>query len=180
MEASRKLKMQKDKRVLQEALDVLEKHQRMRVCDKHLKAAHYLQLLIHIGHKADAYEREGARKGRVFKVADLRRIYWHYHEQGGVEAVDGEAVDDEAVDGETADNEAAPVWDYSDEEHEQHSEAVPFLIGTRVKVFWPGTKEWYEGVVNNVDQADSTYEVHYKYDNEFFWHDLSWKVQLLD
>ena len=60
------------------------------------------------------------------------------------------------------------------------SESVPFLVGTRVKVFWPGTKQWYEGVVNDVDQCDATYEVHYVSDNQYLWHDLTWKAQLVE
>ena len=78
-----------------------------------------------------------------------------------------------------SDSSDIPVWDYSDEDFERNSEAVPFSIGNRVKVYWPGTKCWYEGVVNDVDQSDMTYEVHYHTDNQYIWHDLTWKVQLL-
>ena len=60
------------------------------------------------------------------------------------------------------------------------SEAVPFGVSNKVKVFWPAANNWYRGVVTDVDQVDQTYEVHYQHDDEYFWHDLSWKTELLE
>ena len=36
-----------------------------------------------------------------------------------------------------------------------------------------------DGVVTDTDQGDSTYEVHYSHDDEYGWHDLSWKAELI-
>ena len=47
------------------------------------------------------------------------------------------------------------------------SEAVPFSVDDRVKVWWPAAKNWYEGVVIDVCQSDNTYQVHYRYDDEY-------------
>ena len=57
-------------------------------------------------------------------------------------------------------------WDMSEDDRGM-SEAVGFLVGNRVKVWWPASKNWYEGVVTDVDQSDCTYEVHYSHDNEY-------------
>ena len=54
-----------------------------------------------------------------------------------------------------------------------------YINGNRVNVFFPNAQEWYEGVVNAVDQSDSTFEVHYNLDDKYCWHDITWKVKLL-
>ena len=45
---------------------------------------------------------------------------------------------------------------------------MSFELGAKIKVFWSGTRHWYDGVVNDIDQSDSTFEVHYKDDDKFY------------
>ena len=82
------------------------------------------------------------------------------------------------------DTDDIPCWNGSDEDTVHHSEAVPFMSSCKVNVLWPGMNEWYVGTVVAVDQADATFRVQYdEYatdDDEFHWHDLSWKVQLIE
>ena len=78
-----------------------------------------------------------------------------------------------------------PMWNGSDEDIERHSEAVPFGVGCKVRVYWPApTKKWYAGKVTGVDQSDATYEVFYPghgvVKDEKIWHDLTWKAQLIE
>ena len=58
-------------------------------------------------------------------------------------------------------NEEESESEYSSDERGM-SEAVPFSIRDKVKVWWPAAKNWYRGVVTDVDQVDQTYEVHYQ------------------
>ena len=85
----------------------------------------------------------------------------------------------------STDSDPAPQWEGSDyDSDEPNSESVPFTVGCQVKVYWPGTKHYYKGTVIEVCQADATYRVMYPgkggLPDESHWHDLSWKVQLID
>ena len=70
----------------------------------------------------------------------------------------------------------------SDSEEDNQSERVPFGVGDKAQAqaFWPAVKFWYEGVITEVDQADCTYQVHYKHDDQYEWHDMSWETKLLE
>lgn len=101
--ANRKRATKKAANVLEEARVILRVHQTRRAsANKHLKASHFLQLLINLGKKQNAYESAGPRKGKVFKIADLRRIYWHHHQPltttAATETVTPEVVEAAATD----------------------------------------------------------------------------------
>jgi hypothetical protein len=76
-------------------------------------------------------------------------------------------------------NESESESEYSSDERGM-SEAVPFQVRANVKIWWPAAQNWYHGVVTDVDQVDQTYEVHYQHDDEYMWHDLSWKAELME
>ena len=146
--------------------------------NKHLLSKHFKQLLLAAGHKTKMYEVAGPRKGRLLLLADLRDLFWRNHVPATPSTVpaspahttDGHESSDHTTDGDES----------STEDERGMSEAVPFSVNNRVRVWWPAAKNWYEGVVTDVSQSDNTYEVHYKHDDEYEWHDLSWKTELLD
>ena len=146
---------EKRKQVLKEAEDIVLKYPRRAEANPRLKQGHLVQLLIKMGRKADVYESTGPRTGRMRLIDDLRTLFWRYH---------------------------VPVVPVSepDSDEPRPSEEVPFLVGNKVTVFWPKCECWYQGVVNDVDQTDSTFQVYYQHDDELCWHDLSWEVKLLE
>lgn len=75
-QTNRRQAKKKQKALLRDALAILRIHQSRRAsANKLLKAGHFFQLLIFLGQKKRAYETAGPRKGKVFKVTDLRKIY---------------------------------------------------------------------------------------------------------
>ena len=160
--------------VLQEAREIvaLNGNDPERV-NKFLKSRHFKELLISLGRKGDMVEADGPRKGRLLLLADLRALYWTHH------VPIPPTVPTATTTVSNPANEEESESEYSSDERGM-SEAVPFSIRDKVKVWWPAAKNWYRGVVTDVDQVDQTYEVHYQHDDEYFWHDLSWETELLE
>ena len=168
-------------------------HERVR-CNSKLSCAQFVLLLTAMGLKKEAHGRNGKR----LLQGDLQALYWQHHvdvpvpadadnTNAGTRAPNTDNTNNADTrapapntDNSDSDSDTIPEWDCSGEEMERNSESVPFSVGNKLKVFWPGPKCWYEGVVTGVDQCDETYAVHYQYDNETFWHDLSWRAQLLE
>ena len=158
--------------MLAKALAILQTHHTPESANPLLKQTHFKQLLINMGHEKIIYEADGPRKGKLLLIAELRQLFWdqyvRYHPD--VES----SSQDPDVDEDDQDS------DQDDQDSDRNSEAVPYLVGAKVRVFWPGVGYWYEGVVTDVDQSDATYYVHYKHDDAYEWHDLSWKSELLE
>lgn len=178
---------QKSRGVLIEAQNIVSRHRTPAQANKHLKSKHFKQLLMNAGHSKKLYEVGGPRKGRLLLLNDLREVYWRHHvaaEPTHVVTVIATTPDPTAVSAATPDpTPASPdhtTDDESDSDERGMSEAVPFGMGCRVKVWWPQAKNWYHGVVTAIDQSDSTYEVHYSHDDEYEWHNLSWKAELIE
>ena len=153
--------------MLKEAKLILQKYHTRGQATKHLKSAHYQQLLIDGGHKQEMYEVGGDRDGRLLLLKDLRSKFWSYHVATATTPTP--VSSDRTTDG----------TDTETETEDRMSESVPFGVGDTVKVWWPSPKEWYHGVVTDVDQSDGTFEVHYE-DDDYGWYDSSWKVELVD
>lgn len=179
-----KKKMVAENDALEKAKAVLSKYGgNPRLCEKKLSCNDLVLLLRDMGFNDEAHSRGGKR----LLQQDLRSLFWHkYNHVPQRTATTGNNADP-ATTGNNADpdeweeDSQIPVWEGSDEEpiDPRQSESVPFTIGARVKVFWPGAKAWYKGVIDDVDQCDSTFKVHYPHDDESLWHDMSWKVKLL-
>ena len=153
----------KDKRreVLDAALKILDKHPQRADADSKLRKGHYVQLLAHLGKRDTAYETSGPRKGKLLFIEDLRDMYWRYHVPKDTQEGAGDSSDTQEAAGDSSDTQEADgdsSWDSDTQEEDQQSESVPYLVGDKVKVFWPGAKFWYDGVVTAVDQADGTYD----------------------
>ena len=170
----------KAREVLAEAHSILGEHRNDAVkVNKFLKSRHFKELLISLGRKAQLVESSGPRKGKQLLLNDLRQLYWTHH-------VPVPTTTTPPVPNTTPESTSTPAAPSESDESEYSSdergmsEAVPFGVSNKVKVFWPAANNWYRGVVTDVDQVDQTYEVHYQHDDEYFWHDLSWKTELLE
>ena len=150
--------------VLEDAKKILDKYRTPARANQHLKRGHIVQLLTEMGKKELMLEKDGPRKGKLLLLADLRQLFWQHHR----------------VSGSHQEEESEATECDSDSEEDNQSERVPFGVGDKVQVFWPAVKFWYEGVITEVDQADCTYQVHYKHDDQYEWHDMSWETKLVE
>ena len=171
LQAKRDAVNKERERVLKEARDILEKNPTAPQANPLLKRGHLVQLLTSMGHKESMFEADGPRKGKLLLIKDLRTLFWTHH-------------DTTTPPSPVSDPPPSPVSEAtvceSDDDSDRNSESVPFTVNTKVKVFWPGVSFWYEGVVTKVDQSNSTFQVHYKHDDAYEWHDLTWEVKVLE
>ena len=146
-----------------------------------------------MGKRKDTIESDGPRKGRTLLIADLRRIFWENYTPAPI-ATPTPNPDTDPDNAKNASpprhgesdpdsDDSTPEWDPSSEGDSDEdvllSNLVPFTIGNHVKVWYPTVERWYRGVVTDVCEAESMYEVHYPFDDKKLWHDLTWRVQLV-
>ena len=194
-------------KALDDAKGILAKYQHDRSkCEKKLSCTHLVLLLRELGHEKEAYARNGKRLLQAdLRQLYWRHhidVVWRDPENTTDESENSIADSDltiadselttadseptiadsehtTAEDSEhttVEDSENSSLWDDTDEESVK---SVTFQVGDKIEVYWPGDRHWYVGVVNDIDQSDSTFEVHYKSDDKYCWHDITWKVKVV-
>ena len=120
--------------MLLQAQEIVATHTTPAEANKHLQQKHFKQLLLAAGLKAKTYEVAGPRKGRLLLLADLRDLFWRNH----VPATTSTAPTSPARTTDDGDESSAHTTDgesSSSEDERGMSEAVPFSVDNRVRVW---------------------------------------------